>query len=174
LAATTEAWDLNRQLQTEHAATVDNNWARRGPLLATHHGRALRRAGQPAAALPVLDVALAYWKKMAETSPTNPEALRGIAWMQAERAQALQALGQRQAAQTTAGAAYRQYHPPTNNANQRRAGLLVQAQLAMAMAEASQGSQTKEWQVQARIAFDEAATIAPLAGEHSAWAQTRN
>ena len=172
LAATTEAWDLNRQLQTEHAATVDNNWARRVPLLATHHGRALRRAGQPAAALPILDVALTYWQKMAKTSPTNQETLRGVAWMQAERAQAQLALGQRQAAHSTAIDAYQQYQPPTTNAYQRRAGLLVQAQLAMTIAESSEGLKIKEWRTRARNAFDEAAAIAPLAGEHIAWAQT--
>jgi serine/threonine protein kinase len=174
LAATTVAWDLNRQLQSEHAATIDNNWTRRAPLLATHHGRALRRAGRTAAALPVLDLALAHWQKLAQTSPTNLEALRGLAWMQAERAQALQALGQRQAAHITASEAYQQYQPPTGNAYQKRAGLLVQAQLAMAAAEASKGPETNEWRTRARHAFDEAATIAPLAGEHSAWAQMPN
>jgi hypothetical protein len=174
LAATTVAWDLNRQLQTEHAATADNNWTRRAPLLATHHGRALRRAGQPAAALPVLNLALAYWQKMEQTSPTNPEALRGVAWMQAERAQAQQALGQRQAAHTTASDAYRHYQPPGINTYQRRAGLLVQAQLATAIAETSIDLEAKEWRARARNAFNEAATIAPLAGEHYAWAKTLN
>ena len=172
LAATTAAWDLNRQLQMEHASTVDNNWTRRAPLLATHHGRALRRAGQPTAALPVLDMALAYWQKLAAASPSNQEALRGFAWMQAERAQALQALGQRQAAHAVASDTYQHYQPASDNTYQRRAGLLVQAQLAMAIADASMGAEQKTWRAQARQSLDEAATMAPLAGEHSAWAQT--
>jgi tetratricopeptide (TPR) repeat protein len=172
LAATTAAWDLNRQLQAEHAATVDNNWTRRAPLLATHHGRALRRAGQPAAALPVLEMALSYWQRMAATASTNQEALRGVAWMQAERAQAMQALGLQQGARATASAAFRAYQPPPHNAYQQRAGYLVQAQLAMAMAEASKGVDVTEWKSRARSALDAAAAIAPLAGEHRAWMQT--
>jgi hypothetical protein len=51
---------------------------------------------------------------------------------------------------------------------------LVQAQLAMAIAEASKGLEVNAWRARARHAFDAASAIAPLAGEHSAWAQSLN
>lgn len=185
LAATTLAWDLNQTLQAEQPAGADNNWTRRVPLLATHHGRALRSAGQPQASLEILALALAHWQALAAAAPkageTGPqesarlEADRAVAWMQAEQAQALQALGQRMRAFALAQAAYQNYAvPPPAHAPLRRAGLLVQAQLALALADSAPVVKggvdgAVAWRARARDALAEAGAIAVLAGEHRAW-----
>ncbi len=171
LAATTVGWDMNQQLAKEHASDTDNRWTRRASALATHHGRALRRAGRPAAALPVLEQALTFWSQASHATPNSLDAARAVAWMNAERAQAMQALGQAAQSRAVAGEAYRLYQPPTGDSYQRRSGLLVQAQLAMTMAGASKGQEVANWNTLARQALDEAAALRPLAGDNLHWSQ---
>jgi serine/threonine protein kinase len=177
LAATTAGWQINQQLLGEQPAGADNQWVRRLPLLATHHGRALLAAGQPAQALPLLQTALAHWQGVAKAAPGNLDAARYVAWMQAEQAQALLALGQAARASTLAADAFARYQPsaknPATDPAQRRAGLLVRAELAMVAARAA-GAPAKAalWRAQALQALDEAAGLQPLASDHAAWRGT--
>ncbi len=169
LVATQEAWDINLQLESEHAGAANNKWTGRLPTLATHHGRALRRAGHLAAALPVLERALAHWEQLSRAEPQNLDAARALAWMQAERAQALHSLGQSARAQILARDAFSHYQAPTGDPPQRRAGLLVQAQLAMAIFDSAKGNEPAHWKATALQLLAESDALAPLAGEHRAW-----
>lgn len=171
LVATQEAWEVNLQLESEHAGAANNKWSGRMPTLATHHGRALRRTGQVAASLPILERALAHWQQLSRAEPQNLDAARALAWMQAERAQALHSLGQSARAQTLARAAFSHYQAPAGEAQQRRAGLLVQAQLAMAIADSAKGSETVHWKATALQLLAAADALAPLVGEHRFWRQ---
>ena len=169
LVATQEGWDANLQLEREHADAVNNKWTGRIPTLATHHGRALRRAGHVAAALPVLERALVHWENLSRVEPQNLDAARSLAWMQAERAQALHGLGQSVPAQALARQAFSNYQAPATDTQQRRAGLLVQAQLAMVIADTAKGSEQARWKATALQLLEAAEASAPLVGEHRAW-----
>lgn len=169
LLATQEGWETNLQLESEHAGSANNMWTRRIPTLATHHGRALRRAGYFATALPVLERALAHWERVSRAEPQNIDAARSLAWMQAERTQALHDLGQSARAQTLAREAFSHYQVPVGDPQQRRAGLLVQAQLAMLIADSAKRNEQVHWKSTALQVFAAADAIAPLVGEHRAW-----
>jgi hypothetical protein len=171
LLATREGWETNLQLESEHAGSANNMWTRRIPILAMHHGRALRRAGYFAAALPVLERALAHWEQMSRAEPQNIDAARSLAWMQAERAQALHDLGQNARAQNLARDAFAHYQAPAGDTQQRRAGLLVQAQLAMVIADTAKGSEQVHWKSTALQLLVAAEALAPLVGEQRAWQQ---
>lgn len=171
LVATQEGWETNLQLESEHAGAANNLWTRRIPTLATHHGRALRRSGHHAAALPVLERALAHWEQLSRAEPKNMDAARALAWMQAERAQTLHSLGQNARAQNLARDAFAHYQAPGGDTQQRRAGLLVQTQLAMAIADTAKGSEQVHWKSTALQLLVAAEALAPLVGEQRAWQQ---
>ena len=170
LKATSTSWDLNAVLEHEHAAGPDNTWTRRKPVLATHHGRALRRAGHPREALPILQAALGHWQKVANDDPNNADAQRSKAWMQSEIAQCLLALGDSKKAQALATEAFDTFVPPKADAYQQRSAWIVKAQLAMAAAGSTQGPLRAQWKQAAGQAFQQAASLRALAGDDQAWA----
>jgi hypothetical protein len=172
LIATQEAWDTNLQLQVEHPAGDGNMWTQRIPILATHHGRAMRRTGHPAAALPVLTQALVHWERAVKTNPESFEAARALAWMQAERASVWHAMGKSAKAHALARDAFSHYQTLSSDAQEHRAGLLVQAQLAMVMAEAAKPVAQAHWKSRALQLLAQADAMRPLAGEFQAWRHT--
>ncbi len=65
--------------------------------------------------------------------------------------------------------AFSHYQAPASDPQQRRAGLLVQAQLAMAIAAGAMGSEPAHWRSTASQLLAGADALAPLVGEHRAW-----
>ena len=85
-----------------------SKWARQGPQLNQQRGLALAGLGRHAEALPAFDSAIAYWQATAASPPNaraGDNARRAAAWLQAERAASLSALGRAADAQAQAALA---------------------------------------------------------------------
>ena len=89
--------------------------------------------------------------------------------MHAEHAQTMHALGRDAAARAEASAAYVAYRPLKTDAYSLRAGLLVQAQLALANLEVSNAAEAVVWRTRAADAYQAASKLQGLVGEHAAW-----
>ena len=102
-----DAIDISLSLAAQLAKSEgpQSKWARQGPQLNQQRGLALAGLGRHAEALPALESAIAYWQATAASPPNQragDNARRAAAWLQAERAASLVALGRRAEAQAQA------------------------------------------------------------------------
>jgi tetratricopeptide (TPR) repeat protein len=166
LAATRVAWQHVQTLARENGP--DNKWIDQQPRVAQHHGRALLASGAPAdvaEAAQVLPQAVALWQaKLDEQPGDHPR--RMLAWMKLQLGRALWMHGDR-----TAGAALVAQQVPTlqSLADAPKAGdamlNLGEACLFMAQAEPARRA---AWLARSRSAYERAAQLRPLNGDHLA------
>jgi hypothetical protein len=163
LAATRLAWAHVQTLARENGA--GNKWLDAQPRVAQHHGRALLANGLYAEAAQVLPQAVALWQaRLAEQPGEHPR--RMLAWMRLQLAKALWGQGEH----AEGGAlALRQVAELDTLARPPKAGdaMLNLGEACLFMARAQPASRT-QWLGRARRAYERAATLRPLNGDHLA------
>ena len=163
LQATTLAWDQVRALARENGP--GNQWLGLRPRVAAHHGRALLLTGQAGAAMPVLQEAVAMWRRRQQQQP-GPHTERMAAWMTLQEAKAQWGSGRHTAALAQARMLLPVLQRLAQPAKARDAQLnLGEACLFMAEAEPAQRA---AWRERARSAYARADGLMPLSGDHLA------
>ena len=170
LAATRVAWAQVQTLARENGA--GNKWLDIRPRVAQHHGRALLANGQFDEAAQVLPEAVAMWQARLAEQPAAPAAApaaavharRMLAWMNLQLAQAHWGQGQRVAASVLA---QRQVGELETLAAAPKAGdaMLNLGEACLFMARAQPAARAA-WLQRSRLAYERAATLRPLNGDH--------
>ena len=170
LAATRLAWAHVQTLARENGA--GNKWLDNQPRVAQHHGRALLANGQFAEAAQVLPQAVALWQaRGAElpagattTAPAAAHPRRMLAWMNLQQAKALWGRGDRGEG---SGLALRQVGELETLAQPAKAGdaMLNLGEACLFMAQAQPVARAA-WLARARQAYERAARLRPLNGDH--------
>ena len=169
LAATRIAWTHVQVLARENGA--GNKWLEARPRVAQHHGRALLANGHAAEAAEVLPEAVALWQaRLGAVAAGQPadHPRRMLAWMNLQQARALWGRGEHGAGLALAG---RQVAVLQALAEAPKAGdaMLNLGEACLFMAQASQAGPADRpaaWLQRARIAYERAATLRPLNGDH--------
>ena len=167
LAATRVAWAHVQVLARENGA--GNQWLEAQPRVAQHHGRALLANGLAAEAGAVLAQAVALWQaKLASLAPGAPSShpRRMLAWMSLQLAKARFGSGE---AATGLALAAAQVPVLQALADEPKAGdaMLNLGEACLFLAQA-QPAQRQAWRARARAAYERAATLRPLNGDHLA------
>ena len=163
LQATQTAWDHVQALARENGP--GNQWLALQPRVAQHHARALLANQRAAEALPVVAQALAGWQARHAAQPT-PHTERMTAWMALQQAKAQWGAGQptlaRAGGQRVVATLERLAAAP-------KAGdaMLNLGEACLFMAAASP-AQREPWRARARVAYERAAELRPLTGDHLA------
>jgi tetratricopeptide (TPR) repeat protein len=161
LAATRVAWAHVQTLARENGP--GNQWLDNQPRVAQHHGRALLANGLHAEAARVLPEAVVMWQaRLAEQPGDHPR--RMLAWMNLQLAKAHWGEGD----QATAGSlAERQVATLQTLAQAPKAGdaMLNLGEACLFMAQA-QPTVRAGWLARSRAAYQQAATLRPLNGDH--------
>lgn len=163
LAATRVAWEHVQALARENGP--GNKWLDAQPRVAQHHGRALLASGMASEAAKVLPQAVALWQaRLAEQPGDHPR--RMLAWMNLQLGRALWGEGDR----PTGAALVAQQVPILQAlAQPPKAGdaMLNLGEACLFMARAEPARQA-HWLARARAAYERAAALRPLIGDHLA------
>ena len=165
LDATRTAWAHVQVLARENGA--GNQWLQAQPRVAQHHGRALLANGLAAEAATVLPQAVALWQtRLAEVAPGAPanHPRRMLAWMTLQLAKARHGSGDAGSGLALAAA---QVPVLQALASEPKAGdaMLNLGEACLFLAQA-QPARRDAWRAQARAAYQRAATLRPLNGDH--------
>jgi eukaryotic-like serine/threonine-protein kinase len=163
LAATRVAWAHVQTLARENGP--GNKWLENQPRVAQHHGRALLANGLHAEAAQVLPEAVALWQaRLAEQPGDHPR--RMLAWMNLQLAKARWGEGDQVAG---AALAERQVATLQTLAQAPKAGdaMLNLGEACLFMAQAQPAARSG-WLARARSAYEQAAALRPLNGDHLA------
>jgi len=163
LRATSVAWDQVRALARENGP--GNQWIGKQPRVAQHHARALLANGRAAEALPVVEEALALWRTRHAQQP-SAHTERMAAWMGLQKGKALWGSG---ATGEGLALALRQVEVLGRLAEAPKAGdALLNLGEACLFAAQAEPAQRTAWLGRARSAFERAAVLRPLSGDHLA------
>lgn len=162
LAASTLAWDENERLARQEGPK--SKWALMPRTLATQHGRALWRNGQPAEALAVVDRGLAIWSASRGSAP-NPGA--DLRWSQLQTLHgALLAELRKPGAEAPLRDALARLQPLFSDTNLGRPARLAWAEAASSLLTLQPGD-AASLRTQALAALNEAERVVPLAVDHA-------
>jgi hypothetical protein len=161
LEASQAAWTEVQLLARESGP--QSKWIASVPRVAQHHGRALVLNGRHAEALPVLQIALAFWDQNRIQKP-GPHATRMHAWLTVYQARALAGAGDAALARRRVGESLAILQPLSEQPKARDAHLnLGEACLLLSELEPARRA---VWRQQALAAYRAAHALLPLSGDH--------